>query len=597
MGFRAESDPFTLSILQNALIYAAEEMFAVTARTAKSPIIYDVLDFSTAITDARGDVIAQATGIPLFIGIFDFTVKGVLAKFGDDFKPGDVVILNDPYISGTHLNDIGLVAPIFYGDRLVAFAASKGHWNDIGGISFGSWGPGRTEIYQEGLQIPPCKVFIQGRPNRDILDILRVNSRIPDQVLGDMEAQVAGLRVAVRRVEKIIAKYGLNTYFAAIERILHTGEQIAKTRMKELPKGHFRAEDFMDEGGPDDQPLPIHVDIEITDDEFKVDFSGNSPQRPFSLNTTYPATVAAVRVVYMALIDPHARYNQGLVAPLKVIAPEGTVFNAQRPAPVSVYWEALTYAADLVWKALAPHAKDRLTAGHFLSVVAEIIAGMHDETGEAFALVEPNPGGWGAGCDMDGESALVSFADGETFAASIEVLETRYPILVERYALNTEDGVGHGQFRGGWGIIKDYRILNSRAELTTDINRARIPPWGMEGGQSGTLNYVLLLSEGRPPLRTRKVAAHKLNRGDIVSIRTGGGGGWGDPLEREPQRVLEDVREELISIEQARHIYGVIINETDLSIDTEATIALRARKRRERKKDLRSSDSEHRDCP
>ncbi len=570
-------DAFTMNIIHNALISASEEMFTVTARTAKSPIIYDVLDFSTAITDPEGNVTAQAVAVPVFVGVLDFTVKGILAKYGRaGLRPGDVIILNDPYISGTHLNDVAVVTPFFFGDTLVGFGASKGHWNDIGGITFGSWGPGRTEIYQEGLQIPPCKLFSEGKANLDILEIIKSNSRIPEMCIGDLEAQVAGLRVAARRVEKLIAKYGLETYFSTVEYIHRTGEEIARRRLKELPKGRFRSEDFLDEGGEGEKPLPVHVEVEITDEEFRVDFRGNSPQLPFSLNNTYPGTVAAVRVVYMALVDPHARYNQGLTAPLKVTADEGSIFHAVRPAPVSVYWEVLTYAADLVWKALAPHAPDRLTAGHFLSVVGLIVAGINDKTGEGFALVEPNPGGWGAGPDKDGESGLVSFADGETFASSVEVIETRYPIVVDRYAFNPEAGVGHGKHRGGFGIIKDYRMLNRRAELTTDINRAVVAPWSMEGGGTGTLNHIVITGEGKQPLRVRKISAHRLERGDVVSIRTGAGGGWGDPLERDPALVLEDVRAELITRETASEVYGVVLAQGKLEVDIATTAALRA---------------------
>lgn len=576
MEQRLKVDPFTISIMRNYLISTAEEMFTVTARSAQSPIIYDVLDFSTALTDSEGNVTAQATGIPLFIGIFDYMVKGVIDEYGyDNLGKDDVIILNDPYMSGTHLNDVGVVAPIFYKNEVVGFAASKGHWLDVGGIAFGSWGPGRTEIYQEGLQIPPCKLYIAGEPNRDVIKILKTNSRMPDTLIGDMEAQVAGLRVAAKRVSRLIEKYGIEAYYETIRKIISDGELLAKKRLLSLPHGTFEARDFLDEGGVNDEPLPIHVRVDISNEHFVVDFSGNSKQLPFSLNTTYPATVAAVRVVYMAMIDPHARYNQGLVKPLKVIAPEGTIFNALRPAPVSVYWEALTYAADLVWRALATVARDRLTAGHFLSVVAEIIAGIDDMTKEPFALVEPNPGGWGAGYDKDGESGLVSFADGETYASSIEVIETRYPIIVERYCFNTEDGTGHGKFRGGFGIIKDYRLANSGAEFTTDVNRSRIPPWGVEGGRDGTGNYMVVIRNGKEIMRVRKISSFKLLDGDIVSIRTGGGGGWGEPLERDPVLVLRDVRNGFITPEIARDIYGVAIDTRRWSIDEDKTRELR----------------------
>jgi len=581
MALPAGGDAFTFNIIHNALVSACNEMFTVTARTAKSPIIYDVLDFSAALTDPEGNVTAQAVSCPVFVGVLDFTVKAVLKKYGGEgLRPGDIIILNDPYLSGTHLNDVAIVMPIFCGNTLVAFAASKGHWNDIGGITFGSWGPGRTEIFQEGLQIPPCKIYIEGKPNLDVLEIIKSNSRIPDMSIGDLEAQVAGVRVAGKRVAKVIDKYGLETYFAAVHSILTTGEQIAKNRLQSLPKGRFRADDFLDEGGENDQPLPVHAEIEINDQEFKVDFSGNAAQLPFSLNTTYPGTVAAVRIVYMCLIDPHARYNQGLVSRLKVIAPEGTVFNAVRPAPVSVYWEALTYAADLVWKALVPYGKDRLTAGHFLSVVGLILAGVNDKTGEPFALVEANPGGWGAGYDRDGESGLVSFADGETFASSVEILENRYPLVVDRYESNTQDGVGHGKYRGGFGIVKDYRILNRAAELTTDINRAVVPPWGMEGGGQGTLNCIEVRRGEETLHRIRKTVACKLQKDDVVRIRTGAGGGWGEPLDRDPARVLEDVKAGLISPQQAEKTYGVVLNPEKLELNEPATLALRERLRR-----------------
>lgn len=550
-------------------------MFTVTARTAKSPIIYDVLDFSTAITDPEGNVTSQALAVPVFVGVLDFTVKAVLAKYGaQGLQPGDILIVNDPYISGTHLNDVAVILPVFHKDRLAAFAASKGHWNDIGGITFGSWGPDRTDIYQEGLQIPLCKLYEKGKVNSAVIDLIRANSRLPDFSVGDLEAQVAGLRVAGKRIQRIIEKYGLETYFDAVRHTLRSGEQIATNRLKSLPKGRFRADDFLDEGGKDGGPLPVHVEVEITDEEFKVNFTGNSQQLPTSLNNTLPGTVAAVRVVYMALVGPHAQYNQGLVSRLKVVAPEGSIFNALRPAAVSVYWEVLTYAADLVWKALASSASDRLTAGHFLSVVGEIVAGVNDKTGEPFALVEPNPGGWGAGPDRDGESALVSFADGETFASSVEVIENRYPILVERYALNVEGGVGAGRYRGGFGIVKDYRILNSSAEFTTDINRAVVPPWPMEGGQPGTLNYVQIERKDSSPLRVRKASACRLTRDDVISIRTGSGGGWGDPLDRDVKLVLQDVRSGLISAETAADVYGVVLKEGAGEVE-EATTAAR----------------------
>jgi len=576
MNSELKSDPFTITIIKNALKSISEEMFSTTARSAQSPIIYDVLDFSTCITDSQGNVISQATGIPLFIGVFDYTVKGIIDHYkNENIEPGDIIITNDPYISGTHLNDVALIAPIFYKDTIVAYAASKGHWLDIGGMSFGSWGPGRSEIFQEGLFIPPCKLYKANKLNLDIVKILKSNSRLPNILIGDMEAQIAGLRIANTRILRLIDKYGLASFFTSIEKILNDGKYIANRRLKEIPNGLYEAVDYLDEEDENGHKIKIHAQIKITENEFIVDFTNNPNQLPFSMNTTYPATVAAVRVVYMSIIDPHIVFNQGIVSPLKVIAPRGTIFNAIKPAPVSVYWESLSYAADLVWKAVAPVVKEKITAGHFLSVVAEIIAGINNKNNEPFALVEPNPGGWGAGIDKDGESALVSFADGETYASSVEILERRYPIMVERYCLNIEDGVGHGKYRGGFGIIKDYRILNDVTELTTDINRSIVPPWGIEGGENGTGNYIVIIRNCKEILRTRKISSFKLLRNDIVSIRTGGGGGWGNPFLRDPKMVLEDVKNGFIDIKTAKEKYLVIINPTTMEIDWKETDMLR----------------------
>jgi N-methylhydantoinase B len=229
------TDAFTLSIIRNAIIAASEEMFVVTARTAQSPIIYDVLDFSTAITNSGGDVVAQAIATPAFVGMLDFNVKAVIDRYGAKLKPGDVIILNDPFVSGSHLNDVAVVMPIYWERELVAFAASKGHWNDVGGMSFGSWGPGRTEIFQEGLQLPPCRLYLEGRRNEDVVDIIRQNSRLPDMSIGDMEAQVAGMRAADKRIQEIIEKYGIESYRAALDYILRTGEALARTGLKTLP--------------------------------------------------------------------------------------------------------------------------------------------------------------------------------------------------------------------------------------------------------------------------------------------------------------------------------------------------------------------------
>jgi len=575
--------PFVLEIIKNGLIVASEEMFYSWGRTAKSPVIYEVLDYAVGLIDSGGEnLITQAPGIPAFTGVLDFAAKEVVEKWRDDIRPGDIFISNVPYSSGTHLNDVTLVMPIFHRDRRLGFATAKGHWSEIGGMHFGSWTSDATEIFQEGLQLPCVKLHIEGEPNRNVIDIIRFNSRLPEFALGDMRAQVASMKVAARRVTRLVEKYGLDTVLQAMEKLLEDGERYAKLKLQQMPKGTFKAEDWIDDDGITDDPIPVKVEVKVTDDEFVVDLTGSGKQARGPINSPYPGTVSAVRETYMALMDPHAHPNGGFFSPLKVIAPKGTIFNPERPAPTSTFWEALSYAADVVWKALAPHVPQSLTAGHFLSIEATILGGVDDRTGEPFAIVEPQPGGWGAGHDMDGEGGLVACGDGETYIASSEVYERRMPLVVERYALNTEDGTGHGRFRGGFGVVREYRVLCSEASLTVTAGRSKFPPWGVEGGMQGTPNYFVIHKQNEKPQKIRRIAAFKMERGDMVSLHTGSGGGWGDPLDRDPERVRWDVKNEYISLEDALNVYGVVIDRDTLEIDLKRTEETRERKRSQR---------------
>jgi len=576
-------DIFAIEIIKKALDSIANEMFWVTIRTSKSPILYETFDFSTGVTTSEGDTVGISIGVPLWVGVMKYVANSMIegARKNGELFPGDIMISNDPYRTGTHLNDIGLAMPIFYEDEIVAIATAKGHLYDVGGMCPGSWSPVSTEIYQEGIFIPPSKYYSRGKPNKDVINIIVNNSRVPDFLFGDLEALAAALRLADVRIKELIDKYGYDLVKTAMHDSIEDGIKRAKASLRELPKGEFYAEDYLDESYVSEEPLKLSTRVKITDKEFVVDFSEAPKAIPASLNNPYPSTFAAVGTVFLAITNPHIPFNQGLFYPLKVIAPEGTIFNVQKPYPVSVYWEAMTYASDLVWKALAPHIPEKFSAGHFLSVCSEIIAGTDPRTKEYFILCEPNPGGWGAGIDKDGESALVAVSDGETYSNPVEVLEIRYPILVERNELNIADGIGPGKFRGGFGVIKDYRVLADQATFTTDVNRSKFPPWGVHGGQKGTTNYMVVIRDGKEMMRVSRIANFKLQKGDIVSIRSGGGGGWGDPYERDPNRVLDDVKEALITPEQAREIYRVAINPKTLEIDWKATERLRAVKKKQ----------------
>lgn len=574
-------DEFTLDIIESSLIAAAEESFVAFGRTSKSPVIYEVLDYAAGLTDNKGRLVAQANGVPGFLGTLDMATQDCIKKFGEDgFDPGDICIVNIPYTSGTHLNDVTLVMPVFVKKKLVAFSTIKGHWSEVGGMHFGSWTSDSTEIYQEGLIFPPIKLFEKGKPNSAIIDMIKANVRTPVMTLGDMEAHAAALRVAARRVDELCGKYGVDVVLAAIDRIMEKGEKLMRLKLKELPHGTFQAEDMIDDDGITDTPVPVKATVKISDEKFVVDLTGSGKQARGSINSPWCATVSAARTIMKAVTDPHGPANDGNFRLLEVIAPPGTIFNPIPPAPTSTYWESMAFVTDLVWKALAPHMPERLSAGHFLSVCATIVGGIDDRTGQPFAIVEPQAGGWGGALGKDGESGLVCSGDGETYIMSNEVIEVRHPILVEKYALNIEDGCGKGEYRGGFGLIKDYRINNSNATFTASFGRSIYPCWGMNGGSSGTPNYFIVYRSGKEPLRTRKVAALQLSKGDLIRLKTGGGGGYGDPLNRDPARVLSDVIDGYITLEQAKNDYGVVIK-NDMTVDVEATKELREKMRQE----------------
>lgn len=572
-------DPFTTEIIGEMLRASAEEMFVTLGHTSQSPIIYEVLDCACGLVTDQGDLIAEAEGVPGFIGCLSFAVRSILDKFGaEELRPGDVFATNDPYGGGgTHLSDVVLIAPIFFEGELVAFAANKAHWTEVGGMAAGSWTTDATEIYQEGLQLPAIRLYRQGEPIPSLIDLIAANVRLPSMTLGDLYAGVASLRAGQRGVLNVCHKYGVVALRETMVTLLQRAEQITLARLSELPPGEYRAEDWIDDDGLNDEPLRVCVKVTIEPDCLTADFTGSAPQATGPINTTRTGLEVACREIFKAIIDPHFSNNEGMFRPLRVICPDGTIFTAERPGPVSTYWETGAYVSDLIWQALFPIASNRLPVGHSLSVCGTIISGIDEERGQ-FVLVEPQAGGWGATVDRDGESGLVVSGDGETYIMPVEVCEARYPILVEQFTFNTQPA-GIGRFRGGFGLVRDYRIICDQAELTATFGRHRFLPWGAGGGESGSANAVEIYPAGTetPALRRGKVARHPLRRGDLARLITGVGGGHGDPLTRDPRQVQADVRNKFITLAQARDLYGVVLDPKDLSIDETATCRRRAK--------------------
>jgi N-methylhydantoinase B len=521
------SDRFTLDILREAFLAIADEMFVSLQRTSPSPVVYEVLDFGVGITDAEGALISQGNGVAGFLGPLGDAVVSTKSRL-PDLKSGDVVIVNDPYAGGgTHLSDVAMVRPIFWDEELVAFAAAKAHWTEVGGKDPGSWTSDSTEIYQEGLQLPFVRVYREGRLDSDLVAIIAANSRLPDHATGDLFAQSACLEVAERRIAELCARYGARVVTTAMKTVLDRSETLARTALATIPAGTYEAEDLADQDGLGHGPFPVRVKVEVTAEGMHCDFTGSHPQVAGPINCTWSGLVSGVRTIFKAVTDPAEPATDGWFRPLRITCPEGAIFNAIRPAPVAAYFESTEIASDLVWKALAQACPERLSAGHFLSVCSTSLALTHPDTGERTLLVEPHAGGWGACSDRDGVSGLVSIGDGETYDIPAEVAEQRYGIEVEQYGLNHEPG-GEGRHRGGRGLERTYRILSDDAILTVAFGRHDVSPWGYDGGNEGSRNYVEILPmDGSPSRRFGKAAAVPLVKGDRVRIVTGCGGGWG----------------------------------------------------------------------
>ncbi len=554
-------DVVTLDIVKDSLLAASDEVFYTLARTSMSPIIYEVLDYASGISDSNGNLLTQGNGVTGFIGLLAPMIVETINKFGiKNMKPGDIYIINDPYMGGgSHPSDVGMVMPIFYKGEVIAFVANKAHWTEVGGMAAGSFTTDATEIYQEGLRFSCIKLVDGGIINQAVVDIIRSNVRFPDMSIGDMWGQISGLRTGFKRINEICDKYGVEIVKAAMERLLSSSEMLCRKLLKQLPKGEFFMEDYLDEDGYGNI-VKVKVKVTIKDDEFIVDFTGSSKQVRSPINTGYSSLMAAVRIVFMSIINPELSVNDGVFKPLKVIAEKGSVFNCEPPAPTSTYYESMLYATDLVWHALAEILPDRLTAGHLLSVCSVVLAGVHQDTNENFLIVEPTCGGWGAGINKDGEVGQFCVADGETYNVPIEIAETRYGIMIEEYSLNT-DGKGAGMFRGGSGAIRTYKSLSDGESFSASFGRNKSKVWGISGGKDGSINeFTIYRKDGTIQGPMGIIAREVLNKGDVVRMRTATGGGYGDPYKRDVKKVISDVKNGYISIEQAKEDYGVNIS-------------------------------------
>lgn len=545
-------DPITLEIIQNSLQAAADEMFAAMRHTAMSAIIYEVLDMGTGITDRNGELAGSGAGIPAFVGVLDKTVKRVMAKFNQpgDIEPGDIFATNDPYNGGvTHLNDMVLVMPVFAGDEIVAWTANIAHWNDVGGMVPGSMSTNATEIFQEGLILAGIKLFSRGQPIRSVLEIMTANCRMPDFLIGDLWAGVASARVGERRVLEIVNKYGKDTFIHALDEYMDYGEQVTLRALQRLPKGEYFIAEEQDSG------QVYKARVEIRDDKFIVDLTESPDQDKGPFNMSRDEAVVGCQMAFKNIVSPEQVANGGTFRPLQVITRPGSVFEPTYPAAMGIYYEITIRLQDLIVRCLAQHMPHRLPAGSFSSVCGTLFGGIHPDTGRAYAVIEPELGGWGGSVHADGNSGQYCALHGETYNCPAEVAEARYGVTVDYLSFHDEDG-GAGLHRGGKGVRIDYRIRSDSAWLTAAYTRSKFPPWTLENGCPGSPNHIIIERANGEKEDHAVMSGLTLHKDDIIRVMTATGAGWGDPMLRDLELIKQDLKDGYITREQANRYYG-----------------------------------------
>ena len=567
------TDPVTREIIKNALMSIADTMALTVVRTARSAVIKHGMDFSTALFTAKGQQVAQGLTLPPHLGSMAPALAGVMNAFGDDVKPDDIFANNDPYEGASHLPDIFLFKPIFINEALIGWSCCIGHQTDIGGRVAGGNACDNTEIYQEGLILPPLKLYEEGELNKAVWRILEKNVRVPEKVLGDVQALLAAVRMGERDLLRLVDEYGLEALKSYMTDILDTTEALTRAEIAALPHGEWEFVDYIDTDGIDPQPIAIKVKVTIDGDEFFVDFEGTSPQAKGSINPNFAYTKSNVYAVMKCLIDPAIQSNSGFFRPFNITAPEGCFVNPQHPAPVAARGLAGFRICHAVFGAMAQALPGKVPAAWGGGEIGLSFAGYHPNRKAWVYLEFNNDGPRGGGPFRDGADGVacpvLNMAN-----SPIESIEADQPLLRERYGL-VPDTSGAGKYRGGLGMVRDFRILAEEATFQLRSDRTAFRPWGVEGGKDGTLTQNFL----NPGTDQEQVLPCKhlvtLKKGDVYRVIQAGGGGYGDPLERDPYAVLDDVEQEKQSVDFVRAEYGVVIDAKTRSLDLTATEELR----------------------
>lgn len=557
-------DPITLAVLAGRMEQIADEMDATLFRAAFNPIIAEAHDASHGLYHpVTGDTLVQGkSGLPIFVGVMAFAVKAVIDKVAaeklaesQELADGDIFIFNDAHIGGTHLSDMRLVRPYFHNGTLFCYLASVGHWHDVGGAVPGNYNPAATDVFQEAFVLPPVRLATAGRINQDIIDILMRNTRLPVSAKGDLNGQLGALDLGVQRLDELLLEYGSATVKSAFVALDQRAESLMRSELTALPDGSWVAEDFLDNDGITDEPLRIRVKLEICGDELTMDFEGSADQCAGPVNIALPTAVATAYVAIKHLF-PDLPANAGVMRPVAVVIPEGSLLAATFPAPTGGYTETILRMIDVIFCAAAQAAPERVVANAYGTINALSIAGKRPD-GKPWVMFSFFGGGHGACIVSDGlnhGNAPISTAT----IPPMEILEAAYPVLFREWALRP-DSAGSGQYRGGAGAIYEIEVLDGQgAEAFLFGERGRFAPKGIAGGNEAAMNvfqYEQEQSWKAPPL-VSKMRGIRLQQGEAVRLETPGGGGYGHASQRDPLRVWKDVRQGLISKEMADQHYG-----------------------------------------
>lgn len=534
-------DAITLEVLRNAIAAIADQMNANLVRTAYSPNIKERRDCSSAVFDAGGHMIAQAESIPVHLGAMPYSVQAAIGTV-DSFSPGDIVVLNDPYTGGAHLPDVTFVAPVFIEDRLIAFVANRAHHADVGGREPGSLAGDTTEIYQEGLRIPPIRLWESGVLKNDLLQLILANVRTPDERWGDLRAQQAACITGIDQICALCVGVGTSMLEDAMSAVLDYSERRMRHQISQLTPGEAWFDDVLDDDGISTNPIPIQVRVRISGDRIEVDFSGTSDQVRGPVNAVLAVTSSAVYYAVRAFTDPEIPPNSGCYRPIEITAPEGSLVNARLPAPVvGGNLETSQRIVDVVLGALGKLEPERAIAACQGSMNNLAIGGIDPRTEKPFTLYETMAGGFGGRPTKDGIDGIHSHMT-NTLNTPVEALETSYPLRVECYELRPGTG-GEGRYRGGLGIRRDITCLAESARVSLLTDRRKIRPYGVAGGCPGALGINILIRDSQEHILPSK-GAITLKHGDTISIRTPGGGGYGPRVERWQDLQAADTRED-----------------------------------------------------